>query len=152
MALPSDYTDREFKAFKENATDGGVDRRTCDIDANTKLAAILAALGGSSGTPFFRQVQSTTDGTVQELINETVGVGKTLTLKSVTVTSTRSVKYEVLEDSTVIGSGRVGAGNKNDDFIWHVDKILSAGTVLKVNVEGAGPNSDVEVYLQALEN
>lgn len=126
--------------------------RVEDEAAILVLNAILASLGGSSGTPFFRQASDITDGSSQTLIDETVGVGNTLTLKRVRVTCRRNVTYEILEDATVIGTGRVGAGKLNDDFVFDVDKILAAGTVLKVNIVGSGPASDVEVYLQALEN
>jgi hypothetical protein len=46
MALPIGYTDREYKAFKENQTDQGVDRRVNDTDANAKLNGIGGLLSG----------------------------------------------------------------------------------------------------------
>ena len=46
MALPGDVRDRDFKAFKENATDGGIDRRVHDVDANASLNGIGGMLNG----------------------------------------------------------------------------------------------------------
>ena len=41
MAISNNRKDRDRAGFKENAIDGGTDRRTCDITAHAKLDDII---------------------------------------------------------------------------------------------------------------
>lgn len=155
MAIPCDSKQRDQAAYIENPkTPGEVDRRVHDVCANDKLDQLIALQGGSTGTPFFVDVQTqTTPGASQELINETVGIGKTLKLKSVRITCRQSASYTIKIDSVIVGSGRVGSGILNDVFVFEVERSASAGSVVKVElIANLGkPASDVECYLQALE-
>jgi len=155
MAIPGTEPQRDQAAYIESTKDGGVDRRVNDGISHDKLDAIIAALGGSNGTPFFVDVQSiTTPGTLQTLVNETVPVGKSIALKSVRITSRQHVTYEILIDSQVVGSGRIGSGNLNDDFVFNIERSASAGSVIKVEIlsNSGRPATDVECYLQGLES
>lgn len=51
MAISNNFRDRDRDSFKENAIDGGTDRRTCDIVAHDKLDTIATGLGVSNTTP-----------------------------------------------------------------------------------------------------
>lgn len=142
----------ENENFATNSNNKTV-RRVEDESAIGVLEQILAELGGSAGTPVFYDTQTvTTPGVTQTLVNETVGVGKTLTIRKVRVTCRQRTTYNILLDSTIIGSGRVGAGEYNDDFVFVVNRTLSAGSVLKVETLSGGKATDIEVYVQALEN
>lgn len=155
MAIPHERKHRDQLAYIENPKNtGDVDRRVHDVCANATLESILTALGGSSGTPFtlFNKATST-PGTTQVLLATVVGASESLILKSIRVTSRRAGYYEIKLDGNVIGSGRVGAGNMNDDFIWRVDK--TATTTQTVSVEftapSSAPASDVEITFQGLK-
>lgn len=50
MAISDNINDRDKKAYKENALDGGLDRRVTDVATQAKLDAVIAALGGSDDT------------------------------------------------------------------------------------------------------
>lgn len=50
MAISNNFRDKDNAAWKENATDGGVDRRTCDITTHSKLDDVVNAIGGTSDT------------------------------------------------------------------------------------------------------
>lgn len=50
MAISPNILDRDKAAYKENTTDGGLDRRVTDVIAHDKLDAIVGALGGSVDT------------------------------------------------------------------------------------------------------
>jgi len=129
-------------------------QKVTDSISQSKLDQIISLLGGSSGTPFFRENQTVTiPGSTQTLINEIVGVGKTLTIKRVTISCSQSVTYEVKIDSTIVGSGRVGPGNLDSSFVFDVDRTATAGQAVTVTIltQTGRPASDVEAYLQALE-
>lgn len=122
-----------------------------DAEAIDVLNLILLAV--SDRPPLhFNASTVTTPNIEQTLISETVSAGKTYALKSVRVTCRRDLKYEVYVDSVLAGSGRTGAGNLNDDFIFSSAFNANAGEDIEVKVlASAGPASDVEVYLQAID-
>lgn len=156
MAIPCESKALEQASYIESpcGAAGKVDRRVHDTCANEKLDTLISLQGGASGTPFFSDAQTvTTPGSTQVLISETVAVGKTLKLKSVRISGRQSLFYKILIDAAIVGSGRIGAGNFNDEFIFRVERSAAAGAVVKVEaVASSGkPATDVECYLQALE-
>lgn len=92
-----------------------------------------------------------TPGAAQDLITDTVPVGKTRKMTQVVVCCRSHGSYVVTSDSDIIGSGRTGPANPKDIFTWAPRKSEAAGKLLKVtftaNVES--PSSDVEAYLMA---
>lgn len=50
MAISPNILDRDKAAYKENATDGGLDRRVTDVTSQEKLDAIANALGAATNT------------------------------------------------------------------------------------------------------
>lgn len=50
MPISNNRKDRVRAAYKENATDGGTDQRTCDLTTHDKLDDVISALGGASNT------------------------------------------------------------------------------------------------------
>lgn len=152
MAISNNRKDRERASFKENATDGGTDRRTCDITTHSKLDDVVNALGGSAGTPFHSRDQRTvtTPGTPETLITEVVPASTTRKISKVVVSSTKLGKFDIKIDSTIIGSGRTGPSNMNAEFTF--SPAISATATQTITVEFnqlRGPATDVEAYLMA---
>lgn len=50
MAISNNWRDKDAQSWKENATDGGVDRRVCDATAHGKLDQIKDAISGTTDT------------------------------------------------------------------------------------------------------
>lgn len=50
MAISDNIHDRDKKAYKENTTDNGLDRRVTDLTTQGKLDQVITALGGSPDT------------------------------------------------------------------------------------------------------
>ena len=50
MTISNSRADREKAAYKENAIDGGTDRRTSDLTAHNKLDDLTQAVGGLDTT------------------------------------------------------------------------------------------------------
>lgn len=154
MAISNNRKDRERASFKENATDGGTDRRTCDITTHSKLDDVIAGLGGSTGTPFHAVDQRTvaTPGTPEDLISVTVPASTTRKISKVIVSCNKSGKFEVKINAIVIGSGRTGPGNTNVEFNWLPTRSAVATDVIKVTFNQLrGPATDVEAYLMATD-
>jgi hypothetical protein len=153
MALPCSDTDREYNNFVEDK-DGNVARRVVDALSHDKLDAIIAALGGSSGTAFFAETQTvTTPGSTQTLITEVVPVGTTRSLNKVVVVCRRSAKFEIKINSTVVGSGRTGSASMNASFVFLPVRYAASGDTITIDFEqtSSGPSVDVEVYLMATD-
>jgi hypothetical protein len=47
MSISNNFRDKDNAAWKENVTDGGTDRRTCDITTHDKLDTLTEGLGAT---------------------------------------------------------------------------------------------------------
>ena len=143
----------ENDKFAENSN-GKVIVRVEDETAIGVLQNILTELGGSAGTPFYAQAQTTTTpGALQTLINETVPASTTRSLNKVVVVCRRSAKFEIKINSTVVGSGRTGPANMNVSFVFLPVRDAAESDTITVDFEqiNGGPSVDVEVYLMATD-
>ena len=148
-----DRIQKEAENFAINSNDKVV-RRVEDEAAIEVLNDILTELGGSAGTPFrlFNRIAST-PGVMQVLLATVVGGGETLTPKSIRVSSRKPGTYDVKIDGNTIGSGRIGPGNMNDDFIFTIGIVLNPTQTLSVEYTALtnNPASDVDVTLFGLK-
>lgn len=106
------------------------------------------------GAEYFKTAStSTTPGTWQDLISETVSANKQINILRIDLTCRLEGLMEVYIDSTLIGSGRTGPATKNIGFNWVPYKSASAGEVIKVKFRAHSfrPADNVEAYLQARE-
>ena len=155
MVFPCTEPDRNRSAYIENSQDGGTDRRVNDQIAHTLLQDIIDEITGANKEPLFLDYQDITiPGTSQDAITYVVPIGKTVSLKSIRVTCRQCVTYKIFIDSDVVGSGRIGSGIINDDFIFNIERIAQASSTIKVVIlaNSGRPASDVECYLQGTTN
>lgn len=141
----------ENEKFATNAN-GKTVVRVEDEAAVAALNDILVQLGGSSGTPFFTQAQSTATGGVDTLISTSVPALTTRNISKVIVSSRQAGKFNIKINSTIIGSGRTSAANMNVEFSFMPSRSASAGDTISVEFEQThGKLSDVEAYLMATD-
>jgi len=106
----------------------------------------------NDGTPFFEEGFDVSDpGNEQELINFVTPSGLKRKLAKVDVLCRAEGKFEILEDATVIGSGRTGAASPNASFEWAPPREVATGSTIKVQFKSRNGSavSDVEAYLMA---
>jgi len=82
------------------------------------------------------------------LITYVVPVAQTLWLKKVQGSCNTGGKFTILEDTTIIGTGRVGSGDKNWIFDFKPAFAIGAGGTLTVEFLkfSGGSDSDVEAF------
>lgn len=154
MPISNNFRDKDNAAWKENATDGGTDRRTCDITTHSKLDDVVNALGGSTGTPFFAEDQRTVAvvGTPETLISEVVPAATTRNISKVRVSCSQPGKFDIKIDSVIVGSGRTNASMMNVEIEFSPNRPATASqTISIVFNQLRGPASDVEAYLMSVD-
>jgi hypothetical protein len=127
--------------------------RVADDEALAVLEQILALQGGSAGAPFHEDAQTqTTPGVEQTLISFTVGAGLSRNLNRARVVCRHRVKYNIEVNGQVVGSGRTGAGNLTDDFIWLPGFPVAQSILVELKAtQSGGPATDIEAYLMGNE-
>jgi hypothetical protein len=81
------------------------------------------------------------------LISYVVPAGKTLWVKQVIGSCRKSGKFTILNGATIVGTARVGAGDKNFHFPFDDAEEVSAGTTFSVTfVQDSGTPSSVEAF------
>jgi hypothetical protein len=105
---------------------------------------------GPGEIPEYIDVSTTsTPGTPQTVITRAVTGTEVFYLSSVVITCRKQACYQIKEDSTIIGSGRIGAAHPNDQYVFTVPRSVPSGKTITVVFEQiAGTSaSDVEAYL-----
>ncbi len=111
---------------------------------------VLPVSFSEAGDPVHLASQAlTTPNVTQDLITDTVPVGKTRKLNQAFVACRQSGSYTITLDGVIIGSGRTGPANPNSIFTWNPRVSALAGQELKISflqISGT-PVVDVEAYL-----
>ena len=119
--------------------------RVEDEEAIEILNDILTELGGSAGTPFFSEVQTT-------LISEVVPASTTRKLSKVVVSCRKAGKFNIKINSTIVGSGRIGPGKLNAEFRFSpVRSAVATDTIVVEFEQFIGTTTAVEAYLMATD-
>lgn len=142
--------DREYCSFDLD-TNGDVARRVIDALAHDKLDAIIAALGGSSGTAFFAEASGTTTGAVQTVLTDTVPGSTTRSLVQVVVSTFSPGKVSVEIAGTEVASGRTAPGKPDVVLTFNPNRPASASDTIDVKFNGRISGTDIEAYLFALD-
>lgn len=104
--------------------------------------------------PYFREfIGQTTPGSVQTLLSEVVPVSTKRFLSRVVVTTRHSGTYKILEDSSIIGSGRLDSREVESVFTWEPNRSVTAGKTIKLQFEtyAGRPISDLEAYVMGYD-
>lgn len=124
----------------------------------TSIASSISSSAGNpltSGASLFRDFTGITNpGTEEEVISETVSVGKAVRLLQAFVTCRQEGKWRLLIDGSEVASGRTGAAVANSHFSWLPYREASAGQVVSLRFlvsDSNKPATDLEAYLQARE-
>lgn len=114
--------------------------------------AVSRRVALSEGTPFFEENSDITDpDNFVELISFVVPGGLTRKLTKVEVACRIEGIYEILENTETIGSGRTGAAQPTNSFVWDPARPVATGSTIKVRFKSRAGSavSDVEAYLMA---
>ena len=106
------------------------------------------------GTPVFHDfVGQTNPGVLENIISVTVPSTKTRQLHQVIVCCRINLRWRLLVNSTVIGSGRTGAAHPVDVFSYIPSRSVNSNSLiqLEVLVPASGPVVDLEAYIQAAD-
>jgi hypothetical protein len=115
---------------------------------------IVSSSPATPQNPYFRDyIGLTSPGTVQTLLNEVVPANTKRILTKVRVTTRQSGFYKILENSSIIGSGRLDPSKTSDTFTWEPNRSVSAGNSIKLLFEtyAGRPVSDLEAYVMGYD-
>lgn len=162
MAEDSTYPQGRFrrdqKAYRQNPNDGGVDRRSADLEAHDKLDIIAEALGtGGESKNYPGDASSVATGVQISLSNYTAPAGKTSYLQLVEVSGSNIALYLVLINGIRQATKRThfgGSLNEQFDFEVYGSKglKLSPGDIVDVQMRHDRPyTGDFESRIQVFE-
>lgn len=132
-------------------------RRALDVivgNSNSQPIPVTVT-SGTTGTPFFTQVQTeTTPGSQQTLLSFVVSAPTQSNLTQLVVICRQESEFFIQDNNTMIGSGRTGAASPNASFTWNPNRAVPTGDTITVLFEAraGSPISDVECYLMAVNN
>lgn len=157
--LPQDQLslqDRDHKSFRESPQHGTQNPARAVIVENDLSDPIpVNIVDGEPGTPkHFTSGELSTDGTLQTLISETVPASKIYDLYSVRVICRTHGKFIILQNGSLIGSGRTGPSlGELSVFQWTPRFPAVAADVIEVKFQtlSGAPINEVEAYLQVSE-
>ncbi|MEE8598223.1 MAG: hypothetical protein V3S69_01660 [Dehalococcoidales bacterium] len=142
-SVPGSIIDKEQKKFKLTPSDEYAVRVCADSDTPIP---VYDTGGASLGLPKYFDFEGLTDNTATKtLITTTVAVGKILNLAALHVSTRSSGKIEVTADGDVIATRRTAPGKPNIDFVWTLDRPMSAGVVINVDFTQFRPSLDVDI-------
>lgn len=105
------------------------------------------------GDEHYKEAQSsTTPGSEQTVLtDDVVPSGKLRKIHLVALSTPFTGCVRIFKDSTLIGSGRIAAGEINFQFNWLPPRSIAAGeqVIIKFEQISGKPSSDLEVYLMA---
>lgn len=159
MAISNNKVDRIKQAYKENAIDGGIDQRNCDITTHAKLEDIKGALGVGTGAAVntYSEVSSVATSTPTTVVTYIAPVGKTSYLQLAEVSGTNIAEYELKINGTTQAKKRTYFGGKlNVTFDFEVQGArglnLSVGdTITIVVTHSRSMTGDFEARIQSFE-
>lgn len=134
--------ERDTDAYIDNPTDGGIDRRTQDVEGNQKLDDILNTLGGAGNVVnTYDTISAVPQNTTTTVVTYTVPVGKTFELDIVEFSGENIAKYQIDIDATIEATRRTNYGADLSGEFNMAGVCLAAGTIIKLTVEHPRPMS-----------
>lgn len=118
----------------------------------TQVVALADSPATSGVEKFVENQTTTTPGSAQDLIDDTVPTGKYRLMSQVYVICRAEGSFVVTSDGNIIGEGKTGPANPSGLFSWNPQRPLSAGSQVKVTftaAPGTKTGLPVSCYLQA---
>lgn len=158
ILLPPDQLslqDRDRNSFRESPQHGTQNPARAVIIENDLSDPIpVNIVDGEPGVPKHFSFATSTDGTLQTLLSVTVPALKAYDLYSAKVVCRSHGKFIILNNGSLIGSGRTGPSlGELSVFNWTPRFLAVASDVIEVKFQSssATPINEVEAYLQASE-
>lgn len=149
QALVSDGQPVDF------VNDKGMPVMCLDRDTNTFdfLSCGPSGLLINEGNPLnFTDKVPTTPGTSQDLIDETVPIGKVWKIRKARLSTRAYAYFDIYIDALRIGSGFLGAQENNVNFKFENFVLATAGQAVKISfLQSNGPILDVSANLMVTE-
>lgn len=148
------YLDRDKNIGNTDGTDG---KGRAHVKISNKITEPVPVIQQTlTGVPKrFRLAGSTTPGTEQTLISETVPAGKTWNVILAGALTRMTGRWRLLVDGTLEGSGYTGPGGNNELFDYRGGVLEAAATkVVEVKFlarSGSATGSNVDAYLHITE-
>lgn len=134
MALPRNRAQRDNEAFKENAVDGGVDRRSCITNGLANPVPVEIVDGEFADVDIvnsFNKVSSVAASGTVTVLTYTVPVGKTFKFRKAEISSDSVSEITVEIGGSDEGFKRLYYGNWNEVFPYENFEVV-AGTAIKI--------------------